>query len=129
MYCLSGQTKTVDEATQLALKYEAFQSGRKRSQMVRQCTKEDSPETVSLANLNEQLEKLQIEISNMKNKLDNDIICFSCKQCGRRRKDCPKGSYQQNHPYNRYHNNAYSNQGRGYNRQSNTARNNQGNAQ
>ena len=128
-FVYQGKPKTVDEATQLALEYEAFQSGRKRSQMVRQCTKEDSPEAVSLAKLNEQLENLQIEISKLKNKPDDDITCFSCKQRGHKRKDCPKSSNQQNLPYNRYHNNAYSYQGRGYNRQSNTTRNNQGNAQ
>ena len=34
-FVYQGKPKTVDEATQLALEFEAFQSGRKRSQMVR----------------------------------------------------------------------------------------------
>ena len=93
----------MDEATQLALEFEAFQSGRKRSKMVRQCTKGDNPEADPLAKINEQLEKLQIEVSNMKNKTDKNVICDSCGERGHK---CLKRNNQLNHPYNRYHKNA-----------------------
>ena len=117
-----GKPRSVDEATQLALEFEAFQSGRKRSQMVRQC-KGDNQEVDPLTKMNEQLEKLQLEIEKLKNKGDENIICHGCGERGHRMKNCPNRNNQLNHPHNRYHN-PQSYQGRSYNNKSNS---NQGN--
>ena len=129
-FVYQGKPRSVDEATQLALEFEAFQSGRKRSHMVRQCTKGDNPESDTLAKINEQLEKLQTEITDMKNNPDRNVVCYSCKDPGHKSKDCPKRNKQLDHPYNRYHNKTQSYQDRRYNRQANSHnnRNNQGNA-
>ena len=126
-FVYQGKPRSVDEATQLALEFEAFQSGRKRSQMVRQC-KGYNQEVDPLTKMNEQLEKLQLEIAKVKNKGDENIICHGCGERGHRMRNCPNRNNQQNHPYNRYHN-PQSYQGRSYNKKSNAARNgNQGNA-
>ena len=132
-FVYQGKPKTVDEATQLALEYEAFQSGRKRSVMVRQCSKGDNSDTDPLTKITEQIQKLQTEMEKIKEKSSKGIICHSCGERGHTIIRCPKNNNQQNHPYNRYHNNnnsSYQNRGNN-NRYTNGNRNsnNQGNSQ
>ena len=127
VFVYQGKPRSVDEATQLALEFGAFQSRRKRSQMVRQC-KGDNEEVGPLTKLNEQLEKIQLEIAKLKNKGDETMISHVCGERGQRMRNCPNRNNQLNHPYNRYHN-PQSYQGRSYNKKPNDARNgNQGNA-
>ena len=79
--------------------------------------------------MNEQLEKVQLEIAKLKNKGDENMICHVCGERGHRMRNCPSRNNQLNHPYNRYHNKKKSYQGKSNNKKPNAARNgNQGNA-
>lgn len=46
-FVYQSKHQTVDEAMQLALEYEAFQAGRKRTLNVRQCSTDKPPKSVS----------------------------------------------------------------------------------
>ncbi|MCG7879154.1 MAG: hypothetical protein N0C90_22890, partial [Candidatus Thiodiazotropha endolucinida] len=109
-FVYQGKPKTVDEAMQLALEYEAFQAGRKRTLNVRQCSTE-KPKSVStdsdpvLSRLNNLEKKFEALFA------DSSIICFNCNQRGHRKKNCPLlNQGHASHPYNRYHNNQSSRQ-------------------
>lgn len=108
-FVYQGKPKTVDEAMQLALEFEAFQAGRKRSANVRQCTKDDSStESSDPSKILNRFESLEKKIEAVL-KQSNNIICHNCRNRGHKAKDCTQKQAQANHPFNRYHN--YQNRG------------------
>ena len=126
-FVYQGKPKTVDEAMQLSLKYEAFQAGRKRVVSVRQCTKNDQTSETS------NIDKILNRHENLESKFEatqSNITCFKCRGRGHKSKNCPQNQSQYNHPFNRYHNYQYRQQNyanaRPENNQSNSG---QGNSQ
>lgn len=65
-FVYQGKPKSVNEATQLALEFEGFQAGRKRSTTVRQCSKGDNPVTDPLTQISTRLEKMEKEFASMR---------------------------------------------------------------
>lgn len=102
-FVYQGKPKTVDEAMQLALEYEAFQAGRKRAVNVRQCSKGDNPDTSDLSKIMSRLEKMESKMESLL-RPPNGMICHNCHARGHRARNCPEIRAPANHPFNRYHN-------------------------
>lgn len=104
-FVYQGKPKTVDEAMQLALEYEAFQAGRKRSVNVRQCTKGNNPNPDSdLTKLSNRLGKLESKLESLIGQQNNNVTCHNCHGKGHKYRNCPGLRGPANHPFNRYHN-------------------------
>ena len=127
-FVYQGKPKTVDEAMQLALEYEAFQVGRKRTVNVRQCSTEDkAEETSDVDKILNRLKTLESKFETVVNQGSANITCYKCRARGHKARDCPQAQAQNNHPYNRYHNN-YQNRQQNYSN-AEPRNNRQGNSQ
>lgn len=94
-FVYQGKPKSVDEATQLALEYEAFQAGRKRQVTVRQCSKGDNPDLDPLTKLINRLEKMENELEGMKRQnKGNNLTCNFCGKTGHFRRRSPNLMHQ-----------------------------------
>ena len=104
-FVYQGKPKTVDEAMQLALEYEAFQVGRKRVANVRQCsTKDQAEKTSDVDKILNRLKTLESKFETMVSQTSANLTCYKCRARGHKARDCPQNQAQSNHPYNRYHN-------------------------
>ena len=104
-FVYQGKPKTVDEAMQLALEYEAFQVGHKRVANVRQCsTTDQAEETSDVDKILNRLKTLESKFKTIVGQTSANIICYKCRARGHKARDCPQNQAQSNHPYNRYHN-------------------------
>ena len=128
-FVYQGKPKTVDEAMQLALEFEAFQAGRKKAANVRQCTKDDSStDSFDPSKILHRLESLEKQFEAVL-KQSNNIICHKCRSRGHKAKDCPQNKAQANHPFNKYHNYQNRGQNNNTNYQNNQSNTRQGNFQ
>ena len=123
-FVYQGKPKTVDEAMQLSLEYEAFQAGRKRVAVHQK--NDQTSETPDIDKILNRLENLESKFEATQ----SNNTCFRCRGRGHKSKNCPQNQTQANHPFNRYHNYQYRQQNYANARPENNQSNNgQGNSQ